>query len=150
MERNISDLHVVVFPWSAFGHMIPFYQLAIALAKKGVRISYISTPKNIKRLPNIPSELNSLVEYVSIPLPTTPDGGGVPEGAEATVDIQFHEIPYLKVAYDLLYEPIKKFVSSRSIDWIISDIIGHRMADLARECHIQLMFFSVYTATTLS
>lgn len=149
MARDTSDLHIVMLPWSAFGHMIPFHQLAIALAQKGVRVSYISTPRNIQRLPKIPPELSSLVEYVSLELPTAPDGS-LPLGAEATVDIQFDEIPYLKIAYDLLYEPIKKFVSSQSPDWIISDFISHWMTDIARECHVQLMNFSVYTATTMS
>ncbi|XP_021768528.1 UDP-glycosyltransferase 91A1-like [Chenopodium quinoa] len=144
-----SNLHVVMLPWSAFGHMIPFYELGVALANKGVRVSYISTPRNIERLPSIPSKLGSLIEYVSIPLPTVSDSVLL-KGAEATVDIQFDEIPYLKVAYDLLYEPVKKFVSSNSPDWLISDIIGYRMSEVARECNVKFMFFSVYTATTLS
>lgn len=41
---------------------------------------------------------------------------GLPKQAEANVDMEFNEIPYLKVAYDFLCAPIKKFVSSHIHD----------------------------------
>ncbi|CAO2819424.1 unnamed protein product [Amaranthus hypochondriacus] len=144
MGRDTRGLHIVMLPWSAFGHMIPFYQFAIALAKKGVRVSYITTPKNISRLPTIPSELGHLVEYISIPLPIVPNSG-LPQGGEATVDLEFDEIQYLKVSFDLLNESVKEFILSQSPDWIVSDILGHWLPKVAKECNVKLMFFSVYT-----
>ncbi|KAJ8451040.1 hypothetical protein Cgig2_026849 [Carnegiea gigantea] len=146
MAKTASKLHVAMLPWSAFGHMIPFYQLSIALAKQGVRISYMSTPRNIDRLPEIPCELVPRMQYVSLPLAEVP---GLPKGAEATVDMEFDEIPYLKVAYDLLHKPFKDFVSSHSPDWVISDFAAHWSPEITREHQVQLMFFSVYTASTL-
>ncbi|CAK9172431.1 unnamed protein product, partial [Ilex paraguariensis] len=47
-----SKLHVVMFPWLAFGHMISFLDLFKFIAQKGHKVSFISTPRNIKRLPN--------------------------------------------------------------------------------------------------
>uniref|UniRef100_B9H1W3 Anthocyanidin 3-O-glucosyltransferase n=1 Tax=Populus trichocarpa TaxID=3694 RepID=B9H1W3_POPTR len=44
----VVDLHVVMVPWSAFSHIMPFFQLSIALAKAGAKISFISTPKSIQ------------------------------------------------------------------------------------------------------
>lgn len=126
--------------------MIPFYQLSIALAKRGAHISYISTPRNIDRLPEIPSELVPRMQYVGLPLAEVP---GLPKGAEATVDLEFDEIPYLKVAYDLLHKPFKDFVSSHSPDWVISDFTAHWLPEITEEHQVQLMFFSVYTASTL-
>ncbi|KAJ6328689.1 hypothetical protein OIU77_010386 [Salix suchowensis] len=49
-----EKLHVVMLPWIAFGHMIPFFQLSVALAKAGIKVSFASTPGNIKRLPAVP------------------------------------------------------------------------------------------------
>ncbi|KAI9110096.1 hypothetical protein K1719_019137 [Acacia pycnantha] len=83
-----KEILVVMLPWSAFGHMMPFFQLSIALAKSGVRVSFVSTPINMERLPKIPSDLASLITLVALPLPKLPNGD-LPEGAEATVDIPF-------------------------------------------------------------
>ncbi|KEH18816.1 glycosyltransferase family 1 protein [Medicago truncatula] len=53
-----DTIHVVMLPWSAFGHLIPFFKLSIALAKAGVHVSYISTP-NIYKLENPVKQLVS-------------------------------------------------------------------------------------------
>ena len=63
-------MHVVMFPWSAFGHMMPFFQLSIALAKSGVEVSFVSTPKNTQRLPKPPPDLSTLINFVELQLPT--------------------------------------------------------------------------------
>ncbi|KAK9280615.1 hypothetical protein L1049_014310 [Liquidambar formosana] len=139
------NLHVAMFPWSAFGHMVPFLQLSIALAKAGVHVSFISTPKNIQRLPKIPPNLSPLIDLVELPLPIVDN---LPEGAEATVDISFEKTQYLKTAYDLLQQPFKQFVADQSPDWIIIDFSPHWAVEIAREYQIPLLYFSVYSAAT--
>ncbi|PIA52267.1 hypothetical protein AQUCO_01000262v1 [Aquilegia coerulea] len=141
MTSNKS-LHVVMLPWFAFGHMIPFYQLSIALAKAGIRISFISTPKNIARLPIIPTNLQPLFKFVEFKLPVV---DGLPEGAEATVDLSMEEIPFLKKAYDMLENEFKNFVSSvESIDWIIQDFNAYWVVDIAKQFGIRQIWFSVF------
>lgn len=41
-----KEVRVVMVPWLEFGHMIPFLDLSIALAKFGIHVS-ISTSRNI-------------------------------------------------------------------------------------------------------
>ncbi|GMH00489.1 hypothetical protein Nepgr_002328 [Nepenthes gracilis] len=138
-----KDLHAVVLPWFAFGHMIPCLQLSIALAKAGVHVSYVAAPRNIQRLPRIPPSVASLVKYVELPLPAV---GGLPDGAEATVDLPFEKIQYLKVAYDLLKHPFKHIIENQSPDWIITDWAASWTVDIARECSVPLLLFSVFSA----
>ncbi|CDP03446.1 unnamed protein product [Coffea canephora] len=57
-----AKLHIAMFPWLAFGHIIPFLEYAKFLVQKGHRISFISTPKNIDRLPKIPPELATSIQ----------------------------------------------------------------------------------------
>ena len=64
-KMAVVDLHVVMVPWSAFSHIMPFFQLSIALAKAGAKISFISTPKSIQRLPKIPPNLIPLIYWPS-------------------------------------------------------------------------------------
>ncbi|XXG74257.1 hypothetical protein AAC387_Pa07g3025 [Persea americana] len=64
-----EKLHVVMIPWLAFGHMIPFLELAKCLAKRGNHVSFISTPRNIERIPPIPPNLSNLIDLVPLAPP---------------------------------------------------------------------------------
>ncbi|XP_054784394.1 UDP-glycosyltransferase 91C1-like [Prosopis cineraria] len=144
-----KELHVVMLPWSAFGHMMPFFQLSIALAKFGVRVSFVTTPRNVERLPKVPSSLASLIALIGLPLPHL-QNGDLPRGAEASTDVPFHKIPQLKMAYDLLQDPFQKFVAHQSPDWIIIDFMSHWAIDIAQELQIPVMYFSAFSAATTS
>lgn len=61
IAKTADNLHVLMLPWSAFGHMIPFYQIPIAVVKQGFGLSYVLTPKNNERLPEIPPDLVALM-----------------------------------------------------------------------------------------
>ncbi|KAF2291151.1 hypothetical protein GH714_020389 [Hevea brasiliensis] len=147
MAKIAKDLHVMMLPWSAFGHLIPFFHLSIALAKAGVKISFVSTPRNIQRLPKIPANLETLINFVEFSLPTLEEES-LPEGAEATVDIPPEKIVPLKIAYDLLQHPLKQFVADQRPDWIVIDLISHWMVDIARENKVPLLYFSVFSASS--
>ncbi|PQM35635.1 putative UDP-rhamnose:rhamnosyltransferase 1 [Prunus yedoensis var. nudiflora] len=142
-------LHVVMLPWSAFGHMIPFFQLSKALAKAKVHVSYISTPKNIQRLPKISPDLQPFIQLVPIPLPTL-DADLLPPGAEATVDVPFEKINQLKVAYDHLQQPIKQFTGDQLPDWLILDFAPHWAVEIGQDHGVPLVFFSVFSAASMS
>ncbi|KAL6290338.1 hypothetical protein ACE6H2_007848 [Prunus campanulata] len=144
-----DHLHVVILPWSAFGHMIPFFQLSIALAKAKVHVSYISTPKNIQRLPKISPDLQLFIQLVPIPLPAL-DADLLPPGAEATVDVPFEKIDQLKVAYDHLQQPIKQFIGDQLPDWLILDFAPHWAVEIGQEHGVPLAFFSVFSTASMS
>jgi hypothetical protein len=42
-----KQFHVMMSPWMAFGHMIPFLELSKKLSAKGVRISFLFTQRNV-------------------------------------------------------------------------------------------------------
>ncbi|KAL6130984.1 hypothetical protein ACLB2K_069362 [Fragaria x ananassa] len=138
------ELHVVILPWSAFGHIIPLVELSKALAKANIHVSFISTPKNIQRLPKIPPELQSLITMVPFPLPAL-DADQL-QGAEATVDIPFEKMDDLKVAFDLLKQPFKQFIADQVPDWIISDFAAHWAVEVSKEYGVPLAYFSPFSA----
>ena len=43
-QEPSPPLHVVMFPWLAFGHMVPFMELAQQLARRGHLVTFVSTP----------------------------------------------------------------------------------------------------------
>ncbi|KAE9460175.1 hypothetical protein C3L33_07941, partial [Rhododendron williamsianum] len=128
--------------------MMPFYQLAIALADSGLHVSYISTPKNTHRLPKPPQNLSPNISFVSLPLPVL-DSSPLPEGAEATVDlISDEQVPYLFKAFDLLQKPLEKFVVEHSPDWLIIDLFTPWATDVGKDCGVPVLVFSPFSAAT--
>ncbi|OAY33493.1 putative UDP-rhamnose:rhamnosyltransferase 1 [Manihot esculenta] len=145
--REPKKLHVALFPWLAFGHIIPFFELAKHIAQRGHKISFISTPRNIQRLPKIPSNLAPRINLVSLPLPTVDH---LPQDAEATSDLPSQKIPYLKIAYDGLEGPFLQFLKTSSPDWIICDFAQHWLPPIAANLGISLAFFSILSAWSVS
>ncbi|PKI50319.1 hypothetical protein CRG98_029290 [Punica granatum] len=134
-----------MLPWSAFGHIIPFFQLSISLARNGVQVSFVSTRRNIQRLPQVPADVLSLIHFVDLPLPQL-DGNILAEGDEATVDIPFEKIQYLKIAYDRLKYPFEQLVISKCSDWIINDFIPYWVIEISQKNEIPVALFSVFSA----
>ncbi|KAK9713155.1 hypothetical protein RND81_06G007400, partial [Saponaria officinalis] len=115
--------YIVVFPWLAFGHLLPFLNLSEYLASKGHRISFLSTLRNLQRLPKIPHNLQPLITFVPIPLPRV---AGLPLDAESTTDLNSNKVPLLQEAYGLMQEDVARFLEvvhegASHVDWIIHD-----------------------------
>ena len=142
-----KKLHIAMFPWLAFGHIIPFLELGKLIARKGHHISFISTPRNIDRLPKIPPHLAPLITLVKLPLPHVEN---LPENAEATMDVPYHIIPYLKKAHDGLQEPLSNFLESSAPDWIIHDFAPYWLPPIATKLRISMAFFSIFNASSFS
>ncbi|KAJ9550267.1 hypothetical protein OSB04_014312 [Centaurea solstitialis] len=113
-----QQLHIAMLPWLAFGHLIPFLELAKLMAAKGHKITFISTPKNIQRLPPIPQTLKPFLTFLQIRLPKLQN---LPENAESTKDLPFDKVKFLKIASDGLRQPITDFLKTSSPDWIVYD-----------------------------
>ncbi|XP_027906472.1 putative UDP-rhamnose:rhamnosyltransferase 1 [Vigna unguiculata] len=144
MAEQREKLHVVVFPWLAFGHIGPFFELAKLIAQKGHKISFISTPRNIHRLPKVPKNLQPLVDLIELPLPRVEK---LPENAEATMDIPHHLIPYLKLAFDGLQQPLAKFLERCKPHWIVYDFAPYWLPPICSQLGISCILFSILSAT---
>ncbi|CAK9320539.1 unnamed protein product [Citrullus colocynthis] len=138
-----KKLHIVMFPWLAFGHMIPYLELSKLIAEKGHRVSFISTPRNIKRLPTkIPPHLAPYLNFVKIPLP---QDDGLPQDAEATSDLPYDKVQFLKKAFDGLKQPLFDFLQTSEVDWILHDFAPYWLSkEMGPTLGIKTAFFSIY------
>ncbi|KVI08662.1 UDP-glycosyltransferase 91D1-like [Cynara cardunculus var. scolymus] len=137
-----KQLHVVMFPWLAFGHIIPFLELSKFVAEKGHRVSFLSTTRNIQRVQ--PSHhLSPLITLVSLTLPPVHH---LPPNAEATMDVPTQDIPHLKKAYDGLQHQLTRFLEEESPDWIIYDFAPYWLPPVAAALGISRAFFSIINA----
>ncbi|KAG8054642.1 hypothetical protein GUJ93_ZPchr0001g30435 [Zizania palustris] len=106
MDASSGSMHVAMLPWLAFGHILPFAEFAKRVARQGHRVTLFSTPRNTRRLIDVPPALAGRIRVVDISLPRDER---LPENAEATIDLPSDDLrPYMRRAYD------DAFVESRS------------------------------------
>lgn len=128
-----QQLHVAIFPWLAFGHMLPGLELAERLAQRGHRVSFISTPRILSRLRPAAPELASLVDLVALPFPLVE---GLPEGVEATSELPPGKVELLMDALDRLAPAFSAFLEAtcagdNKVDWVILDNFHAPIAEVA-------------------
>ncbi|KAL0927929.1 hypothetical protein M5K25_002154 [Dendrobium thyrsiflorum] len=148
MEEEPGKLHVVMLPWLAMGHLLPFFQLSKHLAAKGIRISFFSTPSNIHRLPSIPQTLNPLLNFIPC---SPPPINGTPSTIDNTIDLRSEAArALLQEAYAGFEHHLTAFLSDPSRpkpDWIIYDFSAINWApSLASQFNVNSAFFCLVNA----
>ncbi|CAN0897972.1 Anthocyanidin-3-O-glucoside rhamnosyltransferase [Linum grandiflorum] len=140
-----EELHVVMFPWFAFGHISPFIQLANKLSLHGkVRISFFSAPGNIPRISN--SLLSSPTTQI-IPLPIPPVEG-LPPGLDSTAELPPQLADLLKIALDLMQPQVKELLIQLKPDFVFFDHYQHWLPGLGSELGIKTLSFTVFSAVS--
>ncbi|MFS8016488.1 putative soyasaponin III rhamnosyltransferase [Helianthus anomalus] len=145
-ENGDVKLNIAMLPWLAFGHLIPYLELAKLMASKGHMISFISTPRNMDRLPKIPQTLTPFITFIKINLPEVEN---LPKNAESTRDLPANKVKYLKMACDGLRKPMVDFFNNTSPDWIICDFATYWLGPIAAEHGVRTAYFSVFPALVL-
>uniref|UniRef100_A0ACD6A752 Uncharacterized protein n=1 Tax=Avena sativa TaxID=4498 RepID=A0ACD6A752_AVESA len=143
-----DGMEIVVFPWLAFGHMLPFLELSKRVAARGHTVSFVSTPRNLARLPPVPPHLSARIRFVSLPLPRV---DGLSEGAESTADVPPGKDELLKKAMDGLAAPFTAFLADaaaggRRPDWIVNDFCHHWLPSIAAEHKVPCALFQIVLA----
>ncbi|VAH54967.1 unnamed protein product [Triticum turgidum subsp. durum] len=129
-------LRIVICPWLAFGHLLPYLELAERLASRGHRVYYVSTPRNIARLPPLRTAAMPCVELVALPFPRV---DGLPDGAESTNDVPADKRELHWKAFDGLAAPFAEFMAAACArqdsrpHWVIADGFHHWAAAAAVE-----------------
>ncbi|XP_010502543.1 PREDICTED: UDP-glycosyltransferase 91A1-like [Camelina sativa] len=136
-----------MFPWLAFGHLVPHLELSKLMVQKGHTVSFISTPRNIDRLlPRLPENHSSAINFVKLPFS---GHNKLPQDAEATTDVPFDLVPYLKIAFDGLRVPLTEFLESSKPDWLLQDFGPYWLPPIASCLGIKNAFFSAFNCACL-
>ncbi|MFS8009997.1 putative soyasaponin III rhamnosyltransferase [Helianthus anomalus] len=143
-EDDHKQLHVAMLPWLAFGHIIPFLELSKSISQKGHKVSFLSTTRNIQRLPTLPSHLSPLISLVKLTFPHVQE---LPQNAEATMDLRTGDThDHLKRAFDGLQPEVTRFLEEESPDWIIYDFAPYWLPSVAAGLGISRAFLSNFNA----
>ncbi|CAM0913008.1 unnamed protein product [Alopecurus aequalis] len=135
-QSPFSPLRIVIVPWLGFGHLLPCLELAERLAERGHHVTYVSTPRNLARLPPLRPATTPGVNLVAVPLPRV---DGLPDGAESTNDVPGDDRELHWKAFDGLAAPFAEFLAAACANkatrphWIIADSFHHWAAASALE-----------------
>ncbi|KAH0636506.1 anthocyanidin 3-O-glucosyltransferase [Solanum tuberosum] len=143
MKGNSNDvLHIVMFPFFAFGHISPFVQLSNKLSFHGVKVSFFTASGNASR---VKSMLNSAPTTCIVPL-TLPQVEGLPPGAESTAELTPITAELLKVALDQMQPQIKSLLSNLKPHFVLFDFAQDWLPKMADELGIKSVYYSVFVA----
>nr|GMC65579.1 anthocyanidin 3-O-glucoside 2'''-O-xylosyltransferase-like [Ipomoea batatas] len=133
-----SKLHIAMFPWLAYGHIIPFLHLANNLARRGHKISFLLPKK-----PHLKLSSNSNNNLITFHPLSVPNVEGLPAGAETTSDTD--NLPALSSAMDAMQEQVKAVLEAERPDIVVFDYADW-MPALAMEVGCKTVFFSVISS----
>ncbi|KAK9926183.1 hypothetical protein M0R45_023425 [Rubus argutus] len=146
-----AKVHVLVFPYPAQGHMLPLLDLTHQLAKRGLTITVLVTPKNLPILDPILSKHNSSSSIKTLVLPFPPHPS-IPSGFENVKDLPVQSFVAMMCALRELHAPIVEWFRSHPDppSVIISDMFLGWTHQLANELGIRRVEFSPSGASALS
>ncbi|XP_010455377.1 PREDICTED: UDP-glycosyltransferase 79B8-like [Camelina sativa] len=140
-----SKFHAFMFPWFAFGHMIPFLHLANKLAEKGHRVTFLLPKKAQKQV----EHHNLFPDSIFFHPLTVTHVNGLPLGAETTSDISISEDNLLSEALDLTRSQVEAAVRALRPDFIFFDF-AHWIPELAKEHKIKSVSYMIVSATVIA
>ncbi|XVF56530.1 hypothetical protein PTKIN_Ptkin06aG0128500 [Pterospermum kingtungense] len=146
MATQIDQLHFVVFPFMAGGHMTPMIDIARLLAQQGVIVTIVTTPLNAARFKPILDraiESGLSLRLVEVPFPCAE--AGLPEGCE-----NFDLMPSFSLALNffqaanMLEKPVQKLFDELipRPSCIISDVLLTYTHNIANQFHIPRIVFN--------
>ncbi|KAL1802577.1 hypothetical protein ACET3Z_031224 [Daucus carota] len=147
MERlGNPQEHIVMIPFLAQGHIIPFWELAKKLQERAnLSITLVSTPLNIQKLKSTQSN-TCKIHLVSLPFNSSDHN--LPPNAETTEALPLHQLVALCLASTALKTPFQQLMSNLASKQgkpplcIISDVLMGWTNRVAKLLHITNISFS--------
>ncbi|XP_058727408.1 soyasaponin III rhamnosyltransferase-like [Vicia villosa] len=145
-DNNVVEnkpLHIVMLPWLAMGHILPYFELAKILASNGHTITFINSPKNIDLIPKPPKTSQPFINLIKLPLPCIQH---LPPGAENTMDIPSNMSRYLQLAYQGLENDVTEVLKTSKPDWVFYDFSSCWLAPIAKSLNIASAHYNLTPA----
>lgn len=144
----MGSIHVVMFPFLAFGHISPFVELARKLvAGGGMRVTLLSAAANVPRVEAMLASAAGAVVVAPLNLPRVP---GLPEGSERTAEVSADGAELLKIAVDGTRPQVAALLAELRPDAVLYDFATPWIAELARPLGVKALYFSVFSAVSMA
>ncbi|XP_050113612.1 UDP-glycosyltransferase 73C1-like [Malus sylvestris] len=144
-HKENQQIHFVLFPFMAQGHMIPMIDIARLLAQQGIVITILTTPRNAARYQTVISraiDSGLLIRLIQLKFPS--EEAGLPEGCENFDKLPSHGLAVTFFAATALLQPQVEEVFEEMTpkpNCIISDMCLPWTIDIASKFHIPRLSF---------
>ncbi|KAL6660050.1 hypothetical protein ACP70R_002172 [Stipagrostis hirtigluma subsp. patula] len=144
-----NAIHVVMYPWLAFGHISPFAQLARKLVSGdgGIRVTFLTAAGNVPRVEAMLASAAGAVAVVPLHLPGVP---GLPAGAASTAELSADGAELLKVAVDGTQPEVSALLAELHPDVVLIDFATPWVCDIAARLGIKTLYFIVFSAVSFA
>ncbi|KAL1819522.1 hypothetical protein DCAR_0415807 [Daucus carota subsp. sativus] len=145
MAYLAKDLHFVLFPLMAQGHLIPMVDIARLLAQRGATVTIITTPANAIRFKAIVTRsIHAGLDIRVAELYFPSEEVGLPKGCEnfdRLSTLNLHH--YFFAAISMLQEPFESLLKNLNppANCLISDLLFPWTTNIARKFHIPRLVF---------
>ena len=137
--------HIAMFPWFAFGHMIPYLHLSNELAERGHKIIFILPRKAQSKL----QHLNFHPDLITFHPLIVPHVDGLPPGTETASDIPFFLSYLLGTALDRTRDQVEEALRTLNPDLLFYDLAYWAPA-LASQLGIKSIYYSAVCAAAVA
>lgn len=144
-DSQVSDLHVVMFPWFATGHMTPFLHISNELASRGHTVTFLLPNKALPHL----QHLNLHPNLISFHILTVPPVSGLPPATETASEIPISLTPLLTTAFDLTRPQVAEIIHSTRPDVVLYDF-AHWLPEITAPLRIRSISFTVVSAASIA
>ncbi|RVW14054.1 UDP-glycosyltransferase 79B9 [Vitis vinifera] len=138
-------LHIAMFPWFAFGHMIPYLNLSNELAGRGHKITFILPRKAQSKL----QHLNFHPALITFHPLIVPHVDGLPPGTETASDIPVSLTYLLATALDRTRDQVEAALRTLNPDLLFYDFAYWAPA-LASQLGIKSIYYCVVCAAAVA
>ncbi|KAL3353313.1 hypothetical protein AABB24_018176 [Solanum stoloniferum] len=143
-----TTLRLLMFPWLAYGHILPFLNVAKKLVDRGILIYLCSTPINLKSTINkVPEKYADLIHLIELHLPELPE---LPPHYHTTNGLPPHLNHTLKKALKMSKPNLSKILQNLKPDLVIYDIMQQWAEHVANEHNIPAVRLLTFSAAVTS
>ncbi|XVF67533.1 hypothetical protein PTKIN_Ptkin10aG0128800 [Pterospermum kingtungense] len=143
MATKSAQLHVMFFPVFAHGHLIPTVDMGRLFARRGVKVTIVTTPlnanlfaKTIQRERDLGFEISTYI----IKFPSAE--AGLPEGIENVSSITTQEMRFkFRKACSLFQQPIEQLLEELQPNCLVADMMFTWATDAANKFGIPRLVF---------
>ncbi|KAG8646640.1 UDP-glycosyltransferase 79B6 [Manihot esculenta] len=140
-----SDLHLLMFPWFAVGHMTPFLHLANSLAERGCSTTFLLPTKAIQQL----QHFNLYPHLITLQSLTVPHVDGLPIGTQTASDIPLELNHLLAIALDRTRNQVEKVIHETRPKFVIYDM-AHWVPEITKALGIKAIHYTVVSAASIA
>ncbi|CAN0879054.1 UDP-glycosyltransferase 73C3 [Linum grandiflorum] len=149
--KTQEEVHFLLFPFMAQGHMIPMVDIAKLLATRGSKVTIVTTPLNAARFESpLRRRSNHLIDLVELRFPCLE--AGLPEGCE-NVDMlpSFAYVQSLMKAAAMMEPQVESLLENMKVkpDCIISDFCLPYVGNVAKKFDIPRVSFQGFGCFSL-